>query len=226
MDKYTAPAVDKSAFNCPRCGAFAKQDKRDVHHSYPGGEVHDGKRLLEGYALTECNHCGEFAVWRRNELIDPSLAVAPAAHEDMPDEIRRDFNEARQVAAQSPRSACALLRLATEKLCIHLKAKGSKLDDRIGNLVKEGILPRQIQRAFDTVRITGNSAVHPGELHGDDDQETATSLFRLVNRMVDGTITATKEIDELFERLPEGARKAIDRRDGKGVTTPKSPPSK
>jgi hypothetical protein len=69
----------------------------------------------------------------------------------------------RAVLNLSPRSGCALLRLATEKLVEQLQPEGRDLNERIGRLVEDG-LPVQVQRVLDALRVIGNEAIHPGEL--------------------------------------------------------------
>ena len=49
-----------------------------------------------------------------------------------------------------------------------------------------------------------------------DDRDTALSLFKLINVIVNEMITQDKEIESLYEGLPEGAKKAIEKRDKKG----------
>lgn len=59
-----------------------------------------------------------------DEVVYPVFIPAPAPSKDMPDNIAKDFNEARAVFATSPRASAALLRLVIQKLCIHLGGKG------------------------------------------------------------------------------------------------------
>ncbi len=132
----------------------------------------------------------------------------------MPDEIAADYNEARQVLNDSPRSAAALLRLGIQKLCKHLGEPGKNINDDIASLVKKG-LPERVQQALDIVRVVGNNAVHPGQIDLKDDAETAGSLFELVNIIVDVMISEPQRIKELYEKLPESARKAVEDRDKK-----------
>jgi hypothetical protein len=113
------------------------------------------------------------------------------------------------------RGAAALLRLAIQKLCVHFGETGKNINDDIASLVQKG-LPESIQKALDSVRVIGNEAVHPGRIDLKDDSTTAAGLFRLVNIIVEQTISNQKHIDEFFEKkLPEANRKAIRKRDGK-----------
>lgn len=118
--------------------------------------------------------------------------------------------EAALILTESPRGAAALLRLAIQKLCEALGEKGS-VDDMIGSLVKKGLL-LQVQQSLDIVRVTGNNAVHPGQMDVKD-VEVAASIFPLVNIIVEQMIAGPKKIGALYGTLPQRARDAIARRD-------------
>ena len=107
-----------------------------------------------------------------------------------------------------------MLRLAIQKLCIDLGEKGKDLNEGIGNLVKKG-LPSLVQKSLDAVRVIGNEAVHPGTLDLKDDRDTATTLFKLVNIIAEQMISNQKHVDEIYSKLPEGKRQAIEERDKK-----------
>ena len=104
------------------------------------------------------------------------------------------------------------MRLALQKLMVHLGESGKNINDDIANLVEKG-LPTTIQKALDAVRVIGNNAVHPGELDLKDDAKTAVALFRLVNMIVRVMITQPKEVNALYNKIPSGAKKAIKKRD-------------
>lgn len=127
-----------------------------------------------GSYVAICSHCKRISHWLvetksengnalTGKMIHPSIKVAPMAHPDMPPEIAVDYDEARNIAQDSPRGSAALLRLCVQKLCKHLGEPGKNINDDIGSLVKKG-LPVEIQQALDIVRVIGNNAVHPGEL--------------------------------------------------------------
>lgn len=80
-------------------------------------------------------------------------------------------------------------------------------------LVKKGLDVR-VQRALDVVRVIGNNAVHPGHIDLRDDRAAAEKLFGLVNLIAERMISQPKHVQELYESLPEGARKAIEKRNG------------
>lgn len=130
----------------------------------------------------------------------------------MPDSVKLLYDEAALIYNKSPRAACALLRLAVERLCNELGETGN-IDTMIGNLVKKG-LPSIIQKALDAVRVIGNKAVHPGQIAFDvDDKSTAETLMKLLNIITERLISEPKEIDGIFEALPQSAKDAIEKRD-------------
>ncbi len=168
---------------------------------------------LANLSISHCFSCEAFSLWVADDLIYPEINFSVLPNEDMPPAIKADFIEADSIFDRSPRGAAALLRLCLQKLTAYLGLKGKKLDEDIGALVKKGLDPR-VQKALDVVRVVGNQAVHPGQIDLRDDKATAAKLFNLVNVIVEATISTPKHIDAMFETLPEGALKAIERRDG------------
>jgi hypothetical protein len=260
--KYVPPSVRETAFNCPHCGALAKQywhsvyaDQNDEKNPTPmvftegDGRDWDLKqvedtetraKLLKWVAemkkerpffevvkgskysylnvhnlfISRCFNCKDIALWIHDRLIYPQQGEAPPANPDMPEDIRRDYDEASTILDPSPRGAAALIRLGIQKLCKELGQSGNNINDDIGALVKSGLDPR-VQQALDAVRVIGNSAVHPGQIDLRDDRATAETLFRLLNLIVDKTISEPKHVAEVYASLPDGAVKAIEKRDGK-----------
>jgi hypothetical protein len=219
---YAPPEFKKSAFNCPYCDAFARMHwERLVYFFY-------GKRVSSDMHISYCEHCHHLSYWLvraqteesvsgddptiTGKMVVPSVGQVPYPHVDMPEKVKLIYEEAREVASASPRAAAALLRLTVQQLCIELGENGKNINDDIANLVKNG-LPSEIQKALDIVRVVGNNAVHPRELQPDDITEIALSLFELANQIVEETITKPKKLEAIFDRLPKGARDAIEKRD-------------
>ncbi|HPX28686.1 MAG TPA: DUF4145 domain-containing protein [Sphaerochaeta sp.] len=208
MKKYSPPKFKGKAFNCPHCEAY----------SHMRWEQLVANRYLIPVWQATCSCCEESSYWlqttegENEEMISPRLSTAPLPNPDMPEVIQNDFNEARFVVDVSPRAAAALLRLAIQKLCIELGGDGKNINEDIKSLVNNG-LPTKIQSALDSVRVIGNEAVHLGELQPDDIEEVAYSLFNLVNLIVEYQITQPKEVNAVFQALPEKKRKAIKDRD-------------
>lgn len=101
---------------------------------------------LTNLTISVCDECNEAAIWHRDRLMHPATYTCHPAHEDMPDHIVTDYNEARAIIDFSARGAAALARLCIEKLCSHLLKKDvGSIDKAIGQLVKDG-LDERIQK--------------------------------------------------------------------------------
>jgi hypothetical protein len=152
-------------------------------------------------------------IWREKKAIWPLVSRAPEAHSDLPDQIKADFEEARQIYNASPRASAALLRLCLQKLCKHLGASGKNINSDIQHLYDEFGLGRRVRDSMDILRVVGNNAVHPGEIDLEDNQEISLGLFQILNFIVDKAISEPAQIDLIYSKLPETAREAIERRD-------------
>ena len=208
-DKHVAPAWQLEAFHCPFCGVYARQEWRSVTAS--GWVVGECR-------LAFCAHCNGMSIWFEERQVWPVTSTGPLPNEDLGEDIVALYNEARAVASQSPRSAAALLRLCTEmlvqRLCEESNIRWDDLNDGIGQLAQRG-LPQQIQQALDTLRVIGNSAVHPGQVDLADDRETVERLFEILNLIANDRITQPREVRSLYDKLPTGQRQAVAARDGK-----------
>jgi hypothetical protein len=206
-DKYIPPVIDSDGFHCPHCQVFAHQSWGNVFHLIFSSYVH-----MTEYRVGECARCRQLSLWHNGALVVPNQTQAPPPADDMPGDVKTDYEEARSIFSKSPRSSSALLRLAVQKLCIDLGGSGKHLNDDIGILVKNG-LPTQVQQALDVLRVIGNNQVHPGVLDVRDKPETAAALFGLINMVVQVMITQPKQVQVLFDTLPVNAQQQIQKRD-------------
>lgn len=206
---YQEPKFEKTSFNCPFCNAFANQIWRNVHYYTTGGL----KSLEETY-ICICTHCKNYSIWYEQKMIHPDFQGVEPSNDDLSDDIKADYQEASSILQKSPRGAAALLRLAIQKLCIQLGEKGKDINTDIGNLAENG-LPQRVQQSLDSLRVIGNEAVHPGQMDLRDDVETASALFKLLNFIAEKMITEPKEIETIYNKIPDAKKKQIEERDGR-----------
>lgn len=205
MIPYTTPQFKSTSFNCPHCQAFSQHHWEDAYAGWQG-------KNMQQIIFSFCKHCQHYAIWHQGIMIYPNFSGIDTPNIDLNDDIKMDYEEAAEIMQKSPRGAAALLRLVVQKLCKQLGERGQNINTDIANLVKQG-LPIKIQQALDTVRVTGNEAVHPGTLDLKDDQETAQNLFKLVNFIAEKMISEPKEVEKLFNNLPEDKKEQIKKRD-------------
>jgi len=214
---HTAPTINGNFFHCPHCGILAEQKwSSKIYcyyiHLHPNGVREETQYILKETLTAKCSHCQDVSIWVKNKMVCPLTGNVEMANPDLPQEILSVYNEAKNIVNISPRGSAALLRLALQKLCIHLGEKGKSINDDIAHLVKRG-LPVQLQQALDSVRVIGNHAVHPGVIDLEDKPETAIALFSFVNIICDYFITQPKKINEVFTNLPQKDKDNIAKRD-------------
>ncbi|MER2457366.1 DUF4145 domain-containing protein [Bacillus subtilis] len=163
-------------------------------------------------ALSVCTHCNKPAIWIDEKLVYPKNISVEPPNSDMPEDVKKLYDEAREISVLSPRASAALLRLALEKLLPSLGAQGKRINDMIGDLVKKGLSPT-IQQALDSLRVIGNEAVHPGSIDLDEEKEVALALFKLINLVVEQMITEKKEIQAIYDLIPKDKLDGIQNRD-------------
>ena len=138
---------------------------------------------------------------------------APFPNPEMPESVLKLYVEAAAISSKSPKGAAALLKLSIQVLCQELDEPGKNINTDIGNLVKKG-LPLIVQQSLDIVRVTGNDAVHPGQIDTDN-SETVGQLFDLVNIIIEYMIALPKKVSGIYSSLPADKVKGITDRDGK-----------
>lgn len=216
---YVEPEISKSAFHCPICGTYSHMDW-----------FHFGRNQApRPYTEAECSHCKKCSLWLIEEtenrngyitpikgiMLFPDTGIAPLPEPDMPTDVKRDYEEAARISSKSPRGSAALLRLSLQKLCKHLGKDGENINSDIRALAQDNVLPPMVIKVADTVRITGNNAVHPGEMADEDFDHVSSKLFDLLNFIVKKAITEPKELEALYNRVPENPRASAEKQDAK-----------
>ena len=205
--QYIPPELNVRGFNCPHCNVYAEQEWFYVVKAISNRSSHEMKE----FKVVICKHCYKESIWLKDKMIFPLTSPAPLPNPDLPEEVKEDYLEARSIVQNSPRGAAALLRLTLQKLCINLGGTGQNLNEDIALLVKNG-LPPTVQQSLDIVRVIGNNAVHPGQINTND-IEIVNQLFELINLIGDYMISMPNRINGIYGQLPEGSKKAIEKRD-------------
>lgn len=218
------PGHRKDSFTCPHCRAHAQQHWAVCITQ----SVVDGDEVEEkpGIEVSTCLVCKRQAIWRtyyarpggnfgfwKVELLYPRAVPdeVPQLNSDAPTDVADLYQEAAGVLPVSPRAASALLRLALEALLRDLYPDEDNLNNLIGLAVRDG-LPERVQKTMDILRFNGNQSVH--DLRHEDTVETASTLFQLLNIVVDQLVSQPKQLDQMYGTLPQGVRDKIERRDG------------
>jgi len=206
---YIKPTVFANSFTCPHteCGVIAKQDWWSRQWNLNQHPQNEYNHLRVGI----CQHCKKPSVWVDDQLFYPITTTAPEPNREMPSSVLKLYQEAATIAERSPRGAAALLRLSIQVLCKELGESGANINSDIASLVSKG-LPPLVQKSLDVVRVTGNDAVHPGQIDTDD-PETVKRLFELVNIIVEYMIALPKQVSGLYSALPADKLKGIENRD-------------
>lgn len=208
---YTENGCDFMNFRCHHCGVFSQM--RSTHFTIEKSKTEYcwSARAEHQFSAATCQSCGNSSLWWDGTCVFPDTIFAEP-NQDMLDSVKSLYMEASAIYTKSPRAACALLRLAVERLCNELGETGN-IDTMIGILVKKG-LPTTVQKALDAVRVIGNKAVNPGQIAFDvDDKSTAETLMKLLNIITERLITEPKEIDGIFNALPQSVKDSIEKRD-------------
>ncbi len=213
IKKDRSPAYEKRGFTCPYCGGFAGQEwdaRKRLRTSIDPIVDH-----RENIRTAECDLCDKSSVWMNGKMIYPLTSSAPKPDNNMPDDVKELYEEARSVHVQSARSAAVLLRVAIEKLTPYLGETKGKLDTRIGNLQKKNTFDPRVINSFDIVRITANEGgAHDGlmDLTGAEGAKTVDDLFFAINYIVEKTIGDNVRLDQIYGKLPEVKREGVKNR--------------
>lgn len=205
--KYIKPEVYSNSFTCPHCSTITKQN----WWSRKWNDTESHHRSDNPIRIGTCHHCLTSTLWIDNNMYFPDSGNTLTPNTEMPDPVKKLYLEAASIHNKSPRGAAALLRLSIQVLCKELGEEGKNINTDIKNLVKKG-LPEIVQQSLDIVCVTGNDAVHPGQIDTDN-PETVEKLFELINVITEYMIALPKRVNGIYSSLPQDKIKGIEDRD-------------
>jgi hypothetical protein len=212
---YVAPEHGEEAFTSPHCEVYTSQSWENLYvRGRPPARMPGGGSPFADTPISRsiCFHCGEHCYWYDEDMLYPANVNVPMPSPDLPDDLKPDYMEAREIFNSSPRGAAALLRLVIQKLMKALGEPGKDINTEIGELVQKRKISARTQKMLDSVRVIGNEAVHPGTLDVRDDRTLAGALFSLVNLIMVEAVSYDKYVDSVYQKLPESKLKGIETR--------------
>ncbi len=158
-NNFKQPEYLAKDFNCPHCFCYAQQQwLHREKNTYIGSDLGVIEKFYapDAIGISKCIKCEEYAIWYNKKMVFPKnnsfIADAP---DDLPENLKKYYLEAKLIASDSPRSALILIRFILEKFlqCIF------KNDDKLDNNIKK-IDDERLKNAIDCVRIIGNKTTH------------------------------------------------------------------
>lgn len=64
--------------------------------------------MEHGNSFAICQNCNEISLYK-SKMVYAKARLTPLSNEDLPDEIKADYEEASAILQDSPRGVCALL---------------------------------------------------------------------------------------------------------------------
>jgi len=132
--KYYPPEYEKDEFNCAHCKVFAHQ----IWVSSLKGEAVKtfgwpiDLSPSDMFAASQCQHCNKWSIWIEEVLVYPVQITVEDPNDDMPDDVKKLYEESAQILSASPRAAAALLRLGLQILLGAVGGDGKNINDDIG----------------------------------------------------------------------------------------------
>ncbi len=158
--------------DCPHCGN--RTGATILYHHVGCEELYDNNgefvdTVKVFYFLTECMTCSKiclFSNWEFHEdpqnLLEAHLEY-PTARKfstDVPEEIRRTYEQAKKVIKISPDAFAVLIRKALEYLGQCHGIKEYNLKRMLDKLAKKEIIPGHLAQMTEAIRLVGNIGAH------------------------------------------------------------------
>jgi predicted RNA-binding Zn-ribbon protein involved in translation (DUF1610 family) len=164
MAEKINPEYNLKAFNCPNCGAFAKQfwgyaklyelSLRNINRDSYLSE-------LDRFSMARCEHCGEISIWDETKMIFPLVTNRDFDLTYVPKHLAEDYTEACTIIPFSPKASAALSRRCLQTILREQGFSDKSLFKEIQNAIDSKTLPSHIIESIDAVRNIGNFAAHP-----------------------------------------------------------------
>lgn len=203
--------LDNSTYECPFCGSAQAVHEFTRDNNGPfGSSVRIPSQYQEGsfsiYTLTCSNRaCSRIAVLAINRTTKKQVDIFPKVTmkhypDYIPEQIRKDYEEANLVLESSPKAAATLLRRCLQGM-IHdfWDIHGKNLNAEITQLKEK--IPAAQWKAIDALRTVGNIGAHMEHdvnLIIDIDPDEARKLLLLLELLMDKWYIARHDEEQLL----------------------------
>lgn len=164
------------------------------------------EEAIKYLTLVTCVQCENFILKYNDKVIYPlNNSSIPKPNQNLDDDLKEIYEEARAVYGLSVRSSGALLRLLLQIFVNRYlgKPETGNLSKGIESLIEQEGIPDQIIQIMTIIRVKGNDCAHPSELDSLDTTEEIRILFELINLLVEILIERPKQIQKLYNSIPD-----------------------
>lgn len=187
----SAPRFHGKEFDCPQCLNLAPHHWKSVR----------GAEELGWLESSECSRCGYRMMWQAQftktlrccgEIVHPIPMIGPPPPDSLPNDAKRDYEEARAVAARFPHAAQVLLQQVLRRLTDEFDQNPERAPERkLRNPQSHGASHR-IKELLEVTEKESISADNP------DKSELLNKLF-----------TGISTIADYLAPQPDGAPKTV-----------------
>lgn len=212
------------ALICPHCGRPSAAAVRGtaIWHGY-GADGQPQNPPVE-YALVQCDQCGDVSLQAREDYgrgfdeDDPAF-LYPAPRRlnwIIPDELRREWEEARTCLDAKAYAACmVMVRRTVEGTCKEQGVTGKTLAESLRKLRDAQLIDGMLAEWADTLRVAGNLGAHfTGKAVPRQDAEDALAF---AEALLDHLYVMRKRFEEFKRRLDTSqktAKKSVRKKAG------------
>ena len=196
---------------CPHCGNNTPQVIVYTHTIHNETYDSEGKYYATFdayYYVVKCKTCHDISLfldWEYSEnpgLLSEASLLFPLLKqfsENIPEEIRKTYNEARKIINISPDAFSVLIRKSLEYLCHDQGVTGKNLKNMLNKLAEKGTIPKTLSQMTDAIRLVGNIGAHASEFHFG--KEEAKLLDEFFIAIVEYVYIAPTKIEKLQTRI-------------------------
>jgi hypothetical protein len=205
-----AKTASSQILTCPHCGKTTNHDLA-YRENYTGSidDTEEGPPVGDDgwLAILKCKTCNRSSIYRnewdneQQKWVEILIYPNPVrAQREVPEKIRKKFDEAISVLKKSPSLTAVGIRKCLEGICDDKQAQGTTLAERISYLGANGFIPLPLSDMVDTSQTIRNIGSHFGNMDISLDE---------VNVLIEYTLALFECLYVVQERI-DSVRKSVN----------------